>query len=457
MKQLAFWGLEPPEKKPRRRRHEQAPPPPAPTGRTEPPLTLDEATRRRARDVGNDLVLRAGAGTGKTHTLVGVFSHLVAGATALRRRVVPGRVLMLTFSEKAAAEMRERVRARFAALAADPRSDRDLTDAYERMGTQPLDAHDWRAAAAALSGAPITTFHGFAAGLLRRHAAAAALDPSFEVLDEEDASTLLRTRAEEVVLGGLDRPRVRELVRELDFSQGVDSRGRGLVEHVIDLAQRLAEEGRHPEALALAGDDPRWAENDFEQGKEELASALEALVGELRASRKSPRTRARTARLANLAGGIDRTLALLDIARDPVDDPEIRAIAREIRGNLGTEPRNAERRRLAAALRTLREAHVAHRAVPLEGALVSLVAEVLQSYHEAKQARGALDFSDLMTTARALLAADTTVRAEEQERADAVLVDELQDTNDLQDELIGLARGPGVPLLAVGDPKQSIY
>src|SRR5262249_15985109 len=59
--------------------------------------------------------------------------------------------------------------------------------------------------------------------------------------------------------------------------------------------------------------------------------------------------------------------------------------------------------------------------------------------------------------ARALLARDATARADEQARHEAILVDELQDTNGLQDELVELVRAPAAPLLVVGDPKQSIY
>src|SRR5262249_33374785 len=55
------------------------------------------------------------------------------------------------------------------------------------------------------------------------------------------------------------------------------------------------------------------------------------------------------------------------------------------------------------------------------------------------------------------LAGDAAARADEQARHDAVLVDEFQDTNGLQDELLGLVRAPAAPLLVVGDPKQSIY
>src|SRR5262249_23974415 len=67
------------------------------------------------------------------------------------------------------------------------------------------------------------------------------------------------------------------------------------------------------------------------------------------------------------------------------------------------------------------------------------------------------DFADLMLVTRNLLRENDAARAEERSRYDAVLVDEFQDTNDVQDELLALARPDAAPLFVVGDPKQSIY
>src|SRR5262249_23948358 len=173
--------------------------PPAPRLELVPDLPVDEEERCAARELGTDLVLRAGAGTGKTHTLVQAVAHLVAGATRLGRRGPIRSILVLTFREKAAAELRERIRAKLAELAATPRGDRALEEAYRRLGVPAVGADGWRAAVLALGAAPITTFHGFAAGLLRRHATAAGLDPAFAILDEDEAETLLRTPADEVV------------------------------------------------------------------------------------------------------------------------------------------------------------------------------------------------------------------------------------------------------------------
>jgi ATP-dependent helicase/nuclease subunit A len=60
----------------------------------------------------HDRVVQAGAGTGKTHALLTQYLHLVAGVTAYRRAIPPSQICALTFTEKAAAEMRERLTSR---------------------------------------------------------------------------------------------------------------------------------------------------------------------------------------------------------------------------------------------------------------------------------------------------------------------------------------------------------
>ncbi len=116
------------------------------------------------------LLLAAGAGTGKTSVLVERFVRAV-----LEDGLAPSRILAITFTERAAGELKERIRARFAALGA-------------------------REAARDTEAAFIGTFHGFCARLLRTHPLLAGLDPEFTVLDEPHAGRL-RVQAFSASLG----------------------------------------------------------------------------------------------------------------------------------------------------------------------------------------------------------------------------------------------------------------
>jgi len=125
---------------------------------------LNPEQRRAAEAVRGPVCILAGAGSGKTTTITRRIANQVA-----TQAFAPTQILAVTFTDKAAGELRERLRARF------------------------LELGD-RGAARATEGAFVSTIHGFCARLLRAHAVAAGLDPAFAVLDEARA-TRLRERA----------------------------------------------------------------------------------------------------------------------------------------------------------------------------------------------------------------------------------------------------------------------
>ena len=143
--------------------------PPLPRPRTATRLT-DEQEQAIARR-GEPLLVAAGAGSGKTSVLVERFVRAVR-----EDGTAPARILAITFTERAAGELRERVRARFAELG-------------EREAARDTEA------------AFVSTFHGFCARLLRAHPLQAGLDPEFTILDEGLAASL-RERAWASALGG---------------------------------------------------------------------------------------------------------------------------------------------------------------------------------------------------------------------------------------------------------------
>ncbi len=147
-------------------------------GRPEP--TAEQAAAIDAR--GSDIFLEAGAGTGKTRVLVDRYCDAVD-----LDGIEPERVLAFTFTEKAAAEMRRRVRAELSRRA------REAGDEERRRRLQD--------AARAGEGAPITTIHGFCRRLLAAHPVAAGLDPGFRVLDADEASRLASVAFEQALAG----------------------------------------------------------------------------------------------------------------------------------------------------------------------------------------------------------------------------------------------------------------
>ena len=134
----------------------------------------DEQEQAACRRSGS-LLLSAGAGSGKTSVLVERFVRAVRDDG-----VAPARILAITFTERAAGELRERVRARLLALG-EREAAREAEEAF------------------------IGTFHGFCARLLRSHPLAARVDPGFRVLEEGLASRLQRLAFGDALRSFLDR------------------------------------------------------------------------------------------------------------------------------------------------------------------------------------------------------------------------------------------------------------
>ncbi len=215
---------------------------------TSAPKTVEARVHAFARN----LVVRAGAGTGKTELLTSLYVHLVAGATEIGRPVSPDRIVAMTFTEKAAGEMRERIGSVLRFLASGqsegaPRIAKVLEESLAARGLAAA-APDYAAALAALSSARITTIHAFGASLLRRHAVEARLDPAFEVLDDRRARELAEEAAALAVQGRLARGEeaVRDLVRDMGGLFGASG---GLVPTLLSLHVELAESGRAPASL----------------------------------------------------------------------------------------------------------------------------------------------------------------------------------------------------------------
>src|SRR2546428_1777082 len=163
-------------------------------------------------------VVWASAGTGKTRKLVDVYLEL------LERGMDPGRIVAVTFTERAAAEMRDRIRSALAG----------------RQGR-------WTAAISSLAAAPISTIHGFCGILLRQHGIVLGIDPSFSVLDEQQSLDLAREAAretirQEILSGNED---AENLFRDFGLNELVDTlvSAGGLVENPCQGAGRLAGRG----------------------------------------------------------------------------------------------------------------------------------------------------------------------------------------------------------------------
>jgi ATP-dependent exoDNAse (exonuclease V) beta subunit len=403
-----------------------------------------------------DLVVQAGAGTGKTHALVTLYLHLVTGLSMRPGPLSPGRILVITFTDKAAGELRERIAARLArvveeGITAEP----TLVAAARALGREPTSARLLRRALVELGRAPIGTFHAFGRAFLRRHAFVAALDPELDLLDEAEARLRSVDAARAAVLAALEAadPAVEALVDQLGFG-GRD--GAGLVDVVADLRGRRAEEGRSAVGLAAAYEPVQLAD-ERARALRATRDALAAFAGLGDAVGKLSAPRLHV--LAGAAGADE-----LGDGRAGGFLASLRAELSALRATKGAgDALRDVRERYKEASEALLAADAAIEAAPRARALEQLVGDAAARYAGWKRGARCADFADLITVPRDLLRDRTTLLAEEASRYEALLVDEFQDTNVAQAELVRLlaqgvsGQGVGGRQFVVGDRKQSIY
>ena len=394
-------------------------------------LEADRRTRERIRiALDANMLVEAGAGTGKTRALVDRYVALVLNGTPVER------IVAITFTEKAAAEMRERVRGGLEAAL------------READGGRPT----IEVALAALDRAQISTIHAFCQAALRSFAAEAGLDPDFTVLDEVQAERRFAERW---------RNYLEELAEEPAAVAAIDrALGLGLTTGDLEtLARALWEQ---PELLPLAEASPPQAAAAWP----DLTSLRAGLAGlPLDGIADDDPLKMRILRVISLIDSL--------AAAPPADGESLLAAAAftlELRfgvsnaGNWGggraiNEARDAAQRantELKATLTTARTQALAN--------LLPLLCRFVRAEVAARGREGALTFADLILSLRDLLRDHLGARHALRERYDTLLLDEFQDTDPAQMEI---ARGfvqdadsgrlDGGRLFIVGDPKQSIY
>jgi len=388
--------------------------------------------------------VEAGAGSGKTTCLVELALRLLSGE-ATGTPLEPSAIAAITFTERAAEELAERLRLGVA----------------ERLRQAPPGSQEARAWGARLSGIDrltAGTIHAFAGGLLREHALEAGLDPRFAVLDEWQAEDLRLGAARDAVVAALDGGRAG--TASLAALLGAGGGRAGLAELVAELSRERASRGLAG-LVALAPD--RAAE--ALAARQQLAGAARALLG-ARAGARTATMRAAVEAFAAAWGALRA-----EDLHGPISGPARARLGAAVEALKGGRPGNGGGG-MAALRDGVREAAEAFAALaaevlarPQAEELARLAGEAERRYAEAKRRELALDFDDLLLSARDLLAGDAALLGELRGRLRVLLVDEVQDVNPVQQQIADLICGPssagrpGPPatLVAVGDPKQSIY
>jgi ATP-dependent helicase/nuclease subunit A len=447
------------------------------------PLAVAGEAQRQATMPEHSAWVEANAGTGKTKVLTDRVARL------LLESVRPERILCLTFTKAAAAEMRNRLAAQLGrwAMASDP----ELDQAIERLIGRKPDAAQCivaRRLFATVLDAPgginILTIHAFCQALLKRFPLEAGVAPGFEILEEAEATTLLRHAQDEQmealaqgiapadladalasVAGRISVTEYAELMTKLLSERawllariGNDAGLRRVRDRLAeqmgcspdDDAGRLLSDACHDAAFDVAG--LRAAARALAKGGKQDAARGRAIADWLDAGDDRPGLMAAYRKAFFTAAGA----VLKRLASKPAMQamPDIEDVL------------TAEAERLTRLLDRVNGAALVERTV----ALLKLGLDIAERYGRAKRRRAALDYDDLIVTTRRLLeSADSAawVLYKLDGGLDHVLVDEAQDTNPDQWEVIRRLTeeffvGQGAversrTIFAVGDAKQSIF
>ena len=419
----------------------------------------DQAERDRIRgDLDHSYVVEAAAGTGKTTELVARIVNVLASGRATVEQIVA-----VTFTEKAAGELKLRLRKELEETRASAAGERRAR----------LDE-----ALRFLEEARVSTIHGFCADLLRERPVEARVDPQFQVLTEDQADRLYNRAFGAWLEAELQEPGEgvrRSLRRVTRRSFGTEEDEDGPIERLRRAGRALLEWRDHA---------ARWRREPFDRGAEvaRLVADLSAFV----AMSESPAWSGDPL-YKDTIGARTRHAAIRD-GLVPADDPDgleallvdlhhDRGFSRPHKGSGarygGTSTRTAvwdARHRLYEALGDFERRANADLAAALQVDLEACLAR----YDALKAEAGALDFVDLLLETRRVLRDNAEVRRTFRQRLTHLFVDEFQDTDPLQAEILVLlaghpdedANGPldwrqvrprQGALFVVGDPKQSIY
>lgn len=407
---------------------------------------IDEDERKTIRSALHEgLFVEAGAGTGKTSELVARMVGLISGGYAQISEIVA-----ITFTEAAAAELCERVRAR-------------LESTRDDVNVSSIERDRCMNALLMIDDAPVQTIHAFAQRVLQAHALDAGLPHVFGVQDRVESRLAFNRRWHEFVHRTMntDDELDPELRRLLETGMALGMRTR----HLKLLAQQLSAQWHRAQRSLDAPEAHEWS-IDLQPILKLIDGVMEMLplcsietdsAARLLTERVDPWRR--RLRFAHASGA---PLAMLDALSN---GPELKT-----RGNKGNWRRGAlEEVRKGLAVISDERASLLYgpRQWVIDGVMRLLARFVLAGVEERKS-NGTLEFHDLLVYAAQLVKNDE-VRRQLQMTYRYFLVDEFQDTDPLQTELIRSLAGERADragqagsndvshLFTVGDPKQSIY
>ena len=390
-----------------------------------------------AYELGRHISVTAGPGSGKTTVLVERYLHILRS-----QKLSIDQIVAITFTNRAANEMRERLRSRLNHILQTASGD-------ERKR--------WLNYKRTLDGAVITTIHGFCARLLREFPVEARVDPQFTLLDEHRAQMLLEVTVEQVLTEFLS-------ANHAEISRLTLGVGRGrLADGLAHIYREVRGQGLSFADLKTKTEQSHSTEFHYQQALNELSQTMGDF---LRVKTDHSGHKGNYAELSALWPSLEKLIRTAPQHDDLADYCRAVEAFRRLRPQARGEFKDHVQLLDALVWEKALQGRVPQTCLDLFAKryaleLISLLTRVDQRLNQEKQQLSALDFDDLELRALELLTRPEVI-ARTSERYRFFLVDEFQDTNNVQRQLLErLALRPSLRdsanLFIVGDRKQSIY
>ncbi|NLV87794.1 MAG: UvrD-helicase domain-containing protein [Tissierellia bacterium] len=385
-------------------------------------MTLNEAQKQAVKTIDRNLAVNAGAGTGKTKVLTERYIYILEHGNLEEGKEIES-IVAITFTKKATQEMIHRIRA-------------EIRKRFNK-------GYKWRKYYRDLEKANISTIHSFCAKILRECPVEANIDPYFEVMEDYQASKVLKEAIREVLIKGINED---EGVYKLLLAFGKDN-VESLVKDFLYIYNKVRSVGIS--FLQLKEGTIKQL-NDFEISHDDLTSIKDIFKYLME---KLPKN-TKIYKLQN-------NETWIKFFNDEYNDEELPEIITFLYDNIGKSTKEAEKiELLKEAIERVLLSYEKNN-IQIYSTVLDLLIAIDRNYESKKCDLRALDYDDLQIRVLKLLD-DEAIRKRYQDKFKYIMVDEFQDTNELQKNIFYKLASVDKKLdksnlFVVGDPKQSIY